>query len=205
MLLILPAVFCLAIYDFTGNYKVNIDVSDINNNTVSVDTFRYANNVAWAEYVWNTGDTGKTIIIDTPGLYIVSVKDVWTIKRGNGDGFTFDTIYQDKCLFLKGYPDGVRIDTIVMDTVMAGINYQEFRTINIIINGKVTAVTYRDTAWTDGTKTYYTETHEAYYGFWSGRLDSIVIQEQRLPIRVNAKVLINEGNAITGKKWRTIY
>ncbi|MBN1187024.1 MAG: hypothetical protein JXB49_32400 [Bacteroidales bacterium] len=191
-LLLIIGIFGLSIYDFTGNYRINFDISELQSNTISIDTNVYADKTGrYVEVVWSTGDTGSGIIINQPGTYIVSVKDVFNVVKADSSE------YQQKCVFIYGYPDGVRIDTFVIDTVSpASFNRAIFHTIDIITDGVVHQVSYRDTSWTDESKSYYTETHPIYGGFWSGMLDTIIIQKQKLPVVINAKVMVNEGNAI---------
>lgn len=190
----LIALCCLSIYDMTSGFKLRIDVSDINNNIISVDTAKKKE--LYIEFVWNTGDTGSSIIIDKPGLYIVSAKDYWLINKGPNS-------YYFGPSFIRSYPDGVRVDTFSTNVpISKSVNA---RTYFLTDSGRVYSRVFIDSSWTDGEKYYWTETHPTFLGFWSGKLDTIIVEEQRLPIRLNTKVLVSEGNSITGKRWRVIY
>lgn len=216
VLLLVSGFLCMSVWDATG-YRLRFNVSKLQDDTVSVDSgYTIGNGAGYIEIVWNTGDTGSTIIIDTPGIYIVSVKDVWNIKRNQNRDGTYDYIYQQKGYFIHGYNDGVSIDTIVMDTVIADFNFQEFRTINIIDNnGIVTPTVFRDTAWTDATKSYYTETHGLCNGFWSGKLDTIVVSPNsgHMPLSIGVSVMADRRSLLGSQmvkvgnfnKWRASY
>ena len=206
----------MSIYDMTG-YRLRFNISKLQDDTVSVDSgYTIGNGAGYIEIVWNTGDTGSMIIIDTPGIYVVSVKDIWNIKHNQTLQGSYDYIYQVKGQFIHGYCDGVNIDTIVMNEVIPGINYQEFLTINIIdSNGIVTPTVFRDTAWTDATKSYYTETGGTYNGFWSGKLDTIVVSPNsgHMPLSLGVSVMADRRSLLGSQmvkvgnfnKWRASY
>jgi len=214
VLLLFAGILCMSIYDMTG-YRLRFNVSKLQDDTVSVDSgYTIGNGAGYIELVWNTGDTGSTIIIDTPGVYIISAKDVWAIKKANANGsIIYDTIYK-KAIFLKGYPDYVKIDTIVMNEVLPYPNYRILNTHTLIDQGRVYQQTYRDTGWTDGVKTYYTESHPGWSGFWSGKLDSIIVMPNsgKFPITIGTSVMV-DNRSMLGKmvkvgnfnKWRASY
>lgn len=156
------------------------------------------------EIVWNTGDTGAAIVIDTPGVYIVSVRDVWSIKGASGV-MPIDTTYIMKNVFLKGYPDTVIVDTLIMNEVVSQPNWRTIHNYTLINKHGLYQKTYRDTSWTDGVKSYITESHPAYLGFWSGKLDTIVITQEQLPLIVGSNVLISKNKIVTKKVWSASY
>ena len=204
--LVLIGILCMSVYDFTGNYKIQFKIEDLNeSNHISVPTQQLSSG-SYIELVWNTGDTGSTIRIDTPGVYIVSAKDVWSIKKSSSDGhIVYDTIIQ-KSIFVHGYPDTVQVKTFNFDVDYFGESERTVRTFRMIQNNEIVDRSFVDTLYynySDSTVTY-TETHAICKGFWSGMLDTIVIRKQSLPIMVNAKIMVRDNKILTGKKWRVL-
>lgn len=212
---ILVALLCMSIFDFTGNYRIQFYVYDLRNDKLIVPGDTFASGAGIVEVVWNTGDTGSTIIIDTPGVYIVSVKDVLTVSDTAGKFLKIPRInnvsypYTYSPQFIYGYPDGVRIDTFSVDSAdfYASENYSFDHTYMLINGGTLYEQTFTDSVWYEAEteKYYFTETHPVYEGFWSGLLDTIIIQDQTLPLMVGAKVMVKDNKVLTGKKWRALY
>jgi hypothetical protein len=189
-LLIVVAFICMSIYSFS-EYRIEFQTNKLSDGLLIVPKKIY--NDHYIEVVWNTGDTGSSVIINSPGKYICSIKDVWNLQTGIQKG-----------IFIHGYYDTIRIDTIIDDIMPYNINEQYFRQFTFNINGQIKELTYRDTSWFENGKFYYTETHPLRNGFWSGLIDSITIDKVSEPLIINAKSLIIDGKKIQIDQWRAL-
>jgi len=195
--LLFVSVSMLSIIDFSNNFSIEFNISQLDaSDRVKIDT----NYPQGLEITWSTGDTGCSIIIDTPGMYICSVKDIWPIFDIEGN-----FKYNIKPFVIRGIPDAVKIDTFIMDTVFEGENFQDFHTYILTDEGNFYLATFRDTLWTTETQTFYTETRAAYTGFWSGLLDTITISLVDKPLMLDAKILFLDDEYLKLRRWDVSY
>jgi hypothetical protein len=200
---ILAILFILssAIYDPSLNIA-DIKFQVINyaeNGSISVPVGIQETQNNYLEIVWSTGDTGRSIIINAPGTYRVSIKDKWKLVESNK---------YSSAVFVKGLPDGVRIDTIIMENgdymKRPWDSISDVKTILTCENGKRQLKQY-----TEFLRCYdaecdsliWTEAHPVWNGFWSGVIDSITLTEVAKPLVINANVLLHENSVILKKVW----
>ncbi|MBN2814836.1 MAG: hypothetical protein JXQ80_12215 [Bacteroidales bacterium] len=208
--LLLISICLLADYNpTTGTARIVFDISKLN--TADFLTFPSDSSESQNRYlqvVWNTGDTGKSLVIDTPGIYICSVKDV----------ILFDTLFQNynrrdpywmSPVLIRGLPDTVIIDTLMVTDTDGAItdNFRTIRQFTLNKRGHFVTETYRDTSWASATNDtmWWTESVPHYLGFWSGVIDSIVITERNLPVLLNTRLLINGKEMLINRKWDASY
>lgn len=208
-LLLIP-LFLVADYNPSrGTARIIFNVTKLNSaDYISFPSDSSESQNRYLQVVWNTGDTGKSLVIDTPGIYICSVKDV----------IFFDSSYQNisgrdpywmSPVLIRGLPDTVLIDTLMVTDADGAIfeNFSTIRQFTLNKHGVIVTETYRDTSWVSATAdtVWWTESVPHYLGFWSGVIDSIVISERNLPVLLNTRLLINDKEMIINRKWDASY
>lgn len=196
ILLILVSIIMLAGVDpSNGTCTIEFNLTTLNPDSILhvMENPREDEN-KYLQVVWNTGDTGRSIKITKPGLYIASVKDSWLTEGGRIKG-----------VFVKGLPDSVRIDTIIEQ--FSGSVFDPIiteRSLKLNICGEVQYRTYTDIyqCYNDECDSVlWTETHKLWEGFWSGLIDSILVIDVKTPLIIEANSIIIDNQNVSISEW----
>jgi hypothetical protein len=199
ILLLIPFLLIADYNPQQGTARIIFEVSNLNTaNYVSFPADTNEDSFNYLEVVWNTGDTGKSLIIHSAGTYVCSVKD----KLYMAVEAKWVTP-----VWIHGLPDTVIIDTFnVYNPQGNGVNIATVRQFRMRKRGNLVIETYRDTAWMyNDTTLRYTESHARYFGFWSGVIDSIAITQRSFPVLLNARVYVKNNKMIINRKWDATY
>jgi len=198
IVLLLSAIWQPIAKDFRVNFQLR-DIQDAAIGLQYVDSINANKSNGYLEVTWNTGDTGTFIIIDTPGVYICSVKDVWRITS-HIDSST----YYERAYFIAGYPDTIITDTFRFDIQGTETALYRSDTVIMISNGQLYEHIYCDSSWIEEDMYVYTQSKPRHYGFWSGMLDTVIIQEVKRPIWIDAGTIIINGKKANINSWRAL-